>query len=38
VASKVTGFGVTLALVAWTMTTVRQAARPGGMAAIDQDR
>jgi hypothetical protein len=27
VASKLTGFGVTLALIAWTMTAVREAAR-----------
>jgi hypothetical protein len=37
VASKVTGFGVTLALIAWTITSVRQAARPGVAGAIDQD-
>jgi hypothetical protein len=37
VASKLTGFGVTLALVAWTMTAVREAARPGRITSLDQD-
>jgi hypothetical protein len=33
VSSKVTGFGVTLALIAWTMTVVRQAATHAGAGA-----